>query len=178
MPNLFVGATFATSVQKAIQRCRTVINRVPIPKSAFGVILTFLTTICLCWDKKKMVYIVISFQWTFGSSDHPRGTLFQVVTKQRLFVIIGFNILVITTINIIRTRFFTFVCITNKCFHIHTIFPGKKRVEMSISTFFSSKDIADIRYLGTYQIYKVKLIFESWFGLLKAIVWITFFDHF
>ena len=81
VPNLFICATLTTSVQVTVQRGRAVIDGVPVPKPAFGMILTFLAAIGLSGNKEEMVDVVVPFQGAFGSSDDPGGALFQVVTK-------------------------------------------------------------------------------------------------
>ena len=101
VPNLFICATLTTSVQVTVQRGRAVIDGVPVPKPAFGMILTFLAAIGLGGNKEEMVDVIVPFQGAFGSSDDPGGALFQVVAEQRLFGISGLEIFEIATIHVV-----------------------------------------------------------------------------
>ena len=101
VPNLFICATLTTSVQVTVQRGRAVIDGVPVPKPAFGMILTFLAAIGLSGNKEEMIDVVVPFQGAFGSSDDPGGALFQVVAKQRLFGISGLEIFEIATVHVV-----------------------------------------------------------------------------
>ena len=98
---LFICTTLTTSVQVTVQRGRAVIDGVPVPKPAFGMILTFLAAIGLGGNKEEMVDVIVPFQGAFGSSDDPGGALFQVVAKQGLFGISGLEIFEIATIHVV-----------------------------------------------------------------------------
>ena len=64
-------------------------------------VLALLTTICLGWNEKKVIDVVIPLQRTFSSSDNPGGAFFQVVAKERLLIITGLEVLEISTVNVV-----------------------------------------------------------------------------
>ena len=54
--DLFIGTPFATSIEVAIHGGRAVVDGVPIPKPALGVLLAFLFAFSLGIDEKEMIY--------------------------------------------------------------------------------------------------------------------------
>ena len=122
---MFIGSAFATSVEVAIKRGRTVVDWIPVPKSAFGVLLAFLTTVSLSGDKEEMVDVVVSFQRTFRPSDDPRRAFSQMVAKQRLLFVVGLKVLVIPAVDVLRARIFAFVAISNKSLNVDGVLPEK-----------------------------------------------------
>jgi hypothetical protein len=123
--DLFVGSAFTASIEVAIQGRGTVIDGVPVPEPALGMILTLLPAICLGGHKQKVVDVVVALQGAFRPSYDTGRTFSQVVAKQGLFLVAGLEIFIIATVHVMRARLFALICIAYKSLDVHSVFPKK-----------------------------------------------------